>query len=244
MVHFLDPATGERLRSVQVAATNFMIWSFSSDLRWFVAWSWDRIGLICDMSNPSQVHRIPDYYPVIGIAGFSPDNRLLAYGTTNHDVVIWDLAAKRAKATLKGHRWWPFSVAFSPDGKWLASGGQDGDVWLWSVDTAKPRFAAPLKANMGVVQQVAFSSDSRTLATLGRGPTMRWWSVATGREMLSFRSEYHSAAGVLDFSAPGNSTGRLLLFYEEPGRVRVMTLPSLAEIDAAESQQARTARPR
>jgi len=85
---------------------------------------------------------------------------------------------------------------------------------------------------------VAFSSDSRTLATFGRDHTLRWWSVATGGEMLSFPSESLWTAGVLDFPTGGKSSGRLLLFYDQPGRVRMATVPSLAEIDAAGSRQA------
>jgi hypothetical protein len=96
---------------------------------------------------------------------------------------------------------------------------------------------------MGKVLNVAFSSDSQTLATFGRDQTMRWWNTETGREMLSFHSEPFWAAGFLDFSALGNSTGRLLIFYEGPGRVRVSTVPSLAEIDAAEKAQASTGSP-
>jgi WD40 repeat protein len=180
---------------------------------------------------------------VASIVAFSPNNRWLAYATTNHDVILWDLAAKREKATLKAHRWWLMSLGFSPDGKWLATGGQDGEVWLWSVDTAKPRFSASLAGHMGLVLVVVFSSDSRTLATIGRDQTMRWWSVATGREMVSFHSQQFWSSGFLDYPAPGNSSGRLLLLYEQPGQVRVTTLPSLAEIDAAESQQPKDAQP-
>ena len=200
--------------------------------------------MLCDLHRPSQVQRLPDYDSANSLAGFSPDNRWLAYATTNYDVVLWDLAANREKVILKGHRWWLHSLGFSPDGKWLASGGHDGEVWLWSVDTAKPLFVAPLTGHMGAVGVVAFSADSRTLATFGRDQTMRWWNVATGREMLSFPSEPFWAAGVLDFPASGNSSGRLLLFYQRPGQVRVMTVPSLAEIDAAEPQPMANGSPR
>jgi eukaryotic-like serine/threonine-protein kinase len=236
LVHFLNPSTGELLRSVQVAATNFLIWSISRDQRWILGCLPDSCGMLCDLRKPSQVQRIPDFVPANGYGAFSPDNRWLAYATKNHEVTLWDLAANRAKALLKGHRWRLRSLAFSPDGKWLASGGSEGDVWLWSVQTAKPLFQIPLKGHMGFVLSVAFSVDNRTLATFGGDQTMRWWSVATGREVLSFPSEpYWGADPLLDFPAPGSLTGRLLFFYERSGRVRTMTVPTLAEIDAAES---------
>ena len=235
-VHFFNPSSGARLRSVQVPETNFTMWSVSPDQRWLLGWLSDggTTGILCDLRNPSRVQRIPDYFAVNGYSSISPDNRWLAYATTNYDIKLWDLTANRVKATLQGHRWWLYSLGFSPDGRLLASGGADGDVWLWSVETTRPLFDAPLKGHFAAAAVVAFSSDNRTLATFGADQTLRWWSVATGREMLLFPTESFWAGSHFDFPAPGNATSRLLLFYERPGQVRGTLVPSLAEIETIE----------
>jgi HEAT repeat protein len=38
-----------------------------------------------------------------------------------------------SKRTLRGHKYWVYTVAFSPDGKTLASGDESGNVSLWRV---------------------------------------------------------------------------------------------------------------
>ena len=159
----------------------------------------------------------------------------------NYIIKLWELEGRREKATLKGHNWCVEALGFSPDGKLLASGARDGDLWLWSVDTAKPLLGGPLKGNMSCPLSLVFSSDGRTLASYGFDRTLRWWSTVTGQEMLQFQSVPLWYASPFDSSAPWRPNSRFLLWYEQPGQLRITTLPSLAEIDEVEAQPGKTA---
>jgi WD40 repeat protein len=64
---------------------------------------------------------------------FSPDGTLLASGSFDMTVKVWDVGSGECVKTLSGHRGRVLSVCFSPDGTLLASGSWDGEVKVWDV---------------------------------------------------------------------------------------------------------------
>src|SRR5947207_1864656 len=64
---------------------------------------------------------------------FSGDGKLLASGSVDQTVKLWDVATGKEKATLEGHLQAVRSVAFSKDDKLLASGSWDNSIRLWEV---------------------------------------------------------------------------------------------------------------
>jgi WD40 repeat protein len=124
-----------------------------------------------DVLLHSQTDKVTDL-------AFSSDSRLLAKGSTNNTVRLWDMHTNQCVAVLKGHTNLVFSVAFSPDSRLLASASADKTVRLWDVVQRLPVHV--LHGHTNWVWSVSFSSDGRQLASGSSDGTMRLWSVPEG----------------------------------------------------------------
>jgi general transcriptional corepressor TUP1 len=63
----------------------------------------------------------------------SPNGQLVAAGSLDTIVRIWDVATGALVERLRGHRDSVYSVAFTPDGKGLVSGSLDKTLKYWDV---------------------------------------------------------------------------------------------------------------
>lgn len=66
---------------------------------------------------------------------FSPDGTMLATGSGDSTVRIWDLSTSTPIRTLKGHVNWVLCVSWSPDGLRLSSAGMDGRILVWNPES-------------------------------------------------------------------------------------------------------------
>ena len=110
---------------------------------------------------------------------FSPDGTILAAGSTDNVMRLWNPVTGQLKATLTGHRAFIRDIVFSPDGSMLASGSQDKTVGLWDVATGQLK--ATLLGHSYDIYSVAFSPDGNTLASGGHDRIVRLWDITTGR---------------------------------------------------------------
>jgi WD40 repeat protein len=94
---------------------------------------------------------------------FAPGGSLLALGSKDGTIRLWDPADERLRARFVTHQDRVTGLAFTPDGKRLASASWDRTVRLWSL--AANQEVAVLEGHAGKVQAVAFSSDGQVLAS-------------------------------------------------------------------------------
>ncbi|KAJ5675395.1 NACHT and WD40 domain protein [Penicillium macrosclerotiorum] len=131
---------------------------------------------------------------------FSPDGRLLASGSRDKTVRLWDPVTGALTQTLEGHSDSVQSVAFSPDGQLLASGSDDKTVRLW--DPVTGALTQTLEGHSSSVQSVAFSPDGRLLASGSFDQTVRLWDPVTGALTQTLESHSDSVQSVA-FSPDG-----------------------------------------
>jgi WD40 repeat protein len=165
--------------------------------------------VLWDLHAGKAIGTLPEAGHPNGLA-FSPDGKTLA--VVSERVELFDIAARKERAALKGNEMGLVSVVFSPDGKLLAGGEYQGTVQIWNAVTGTP--LARLLHDAGRrVSSLAFSPDSTTLAAaLGssepnriRPGTIVIWDVAARRQRLLLHGHRHNV-----LSVSFNKDGKLL----------------------------------
>ena len=95
--------------------------------------------VIYDLAAGQVIQRLPGASPGMQGAGFSPDGRLIAYGS-GHRLLVAEVASGRPVAELTGYAEGQSiaQVIWSPDGSALAAAGDYGPVILWERDPDGP----------------------------------------------------------------------------------------------------------
>jgi WD40 repeat protein len=170
-----------------------------------------------------EVRTLSGHQNGVSSVAFSPDGHMLASGSGDGAVKLWDVASGKELYTLIGYQFAVLSVAFSPDGRTIASAGRNASIELWDVASGKELHT--LGGHTNWVSSVAFSPDGRTLASASYDSTIKLWDAASGEVLFTLTG--HS--GRVD-SVTFSPDGRMLASGSLDATVKLWDVGGLKEV--------------
>src|SRR6266516_732266 len=120
---------------------------------------------------------------------WSPDGKLIASGSGDEKVQVWDAASGSNILNYHGHshkigKGLVQAVMWSPDGKYIVSGSWDRSVRIWDAYTGHT--ISTYRKYYEVVEAVAWSPDGKFIASGNRNGIAQVWDVANGKNIRNF----------------------------------------------------------
>ena len=190
-----DLDRAEKIATVQRNEANIWAVAFTGDPNRFAAASHDWKVTLWDARQTAAPLQVLDGHEnSVQSLAYSPQLLLLASGSADKTVRVWNLDTLDLKRSYRGPRDFVTSVAFSPSGKLLAAGALDGRIQVWSVLSS--RRMRTLNGHRGRVADIAFSSSGDQLASAGEDGTVRLWDLQRGRILRALTGHVGGATAV------------------------------------------------
>ena len=157
---------------------------------------------------------------------WSPNRNILASGSADNTVQVWDPDKGKALFTLKGHNDQVFDIAWSPYEQMLASASMDGTICIWRASDGK--LQNRLKGHSAVVTSLAWSPKNHILASASWDKTIRIWDPLAGKQITIL--ENHSASvETICFSSDGQifaskSRDKTIYLWQAEGMEPILSL--------------------
>lgn len=123
---------------------------------------------------------------IVTALAISMDGSILATGSDDKTVKLWDLKKGALLRSLAGHSGELKLVVFRTDGAAVATADNHGEIRLWDTATGKP-LISPIRGQDGAIVDLRFDSSGNMLVSTSEDGTVRVWDARAGRETVFSR---------------------------------------------------------
>ena len=169
---------------------------------------------IVDTNDVSNESILAGHRRYVTALAWSPDGQLVASGSRDCSVRIWDAEKCQELCTLTRTRRTTEDLEWSPDGRSLAIADGEKIVRLWDVRSRQ--VVTTLDDHYFQVTALAWSPGGAEIATAGAATHIRVWSALDGREIANIHAHARNVWSI-DWS-PG---GRRLASASADGALKI-----------------------
>lgn len=130
---------------------------------------------------------------------FNPQGTLLATGSNDRTIKIWDVRTRQVLHTLRGHGFSLFGVEFNHSGtrliSWSFDAARKPELFLWNVAEGK-KLGEIRGGHTDWIMEATWSPDDQFIATASKDGTAKIWDAATLQEVTTLTGHTGEVHGV------------------------------------------------
>lgn len=196
------------------------------------------------LPSPEQpwycVHQLAGHSGSVTAVAVSPSSQILASGSTDRRIILWNLRSGTKLHTFEGRSLWNNlghrdrinALRFTPDGSALISASDDGTIKLW--DLAERTMISTLSSAEWVISAIALSADGALLVGGGANGAIELWNLQQGEFIERLWQHENRISGLVL-----SPNGQTLISSSWDGTLRLWDLRTAELLDTLRAHRSR-----